>query len=58
MIKYPSDGLLLVTVSVGAILSWQLPHFTAAYNNIAFVIAYAFSLLVIITEKSRIVIRT
>lgn len=49
MIKYPSDGLLLVTVSVGAILSWQLPHFTAAYNNIAFVIAYAFSLLVIIT---------
>ena len=49
MIKHPSDGLLLVTVSVGAILFWQLPHFTAAYNNIAFVIAYAFSLLVIIT---------
>ena len=49
MIKNASDGLLLLAVSIGAILFWQIPYFNAAYNNIAFVVAYALSLLIIIS---------
>ena len=49
MIKNSRDGLLLVAASIGAILFWQIPHFNAAYNNSAFVIAYALSLCIIVS---------